>query len=333
MCSLLWRHSANGLPLKELIAEAVAAAFKERVLARFGRPVEVTTDNGAENKAEFHQLCGELGIDHRLITPGHPEANGMAERIVGVMKKALRKYVLTQGVSAWPSKLPTIEFGYRTTPQRATGFSPYFLLYGRHPTYPPQAQALLDGNTFDVENEEVMLQLITTRAAVLRETMPLAFERAAIAQHKNAVRYQRVRRRDLPPRQHRFKVGDYVYVSQRPINSLDVKTTRTILRVRAVKPQGVLELEGADGSTTNVRMEMCAPCHIPNLVTDELGVPADLACSVCASPSMAAMLLCDRCDRGYHLHCLTPPLGRVPAGQWCCPQCQPVAPRRLELEQ
>ena len=104
----------------------------------------------------------------------------MAERIVGVMKKALRKYVLTQGVSAWPSKLPTIEFRYRTTPQRATGFSPYFLLYGRHPTCPPHAQAILDGNTFDVENEEVMLQLITTRAAVLRETMPLAFERAAI---------------------------------------------------------------------------------------------------------------------------------------------------------
>ena len=322
------------VPFTELTAAAVASAFRERVLARFGRPVEVTTDNGAEYKAEFHQLCVELGIDHRLITPGHPEANGLAERIVKVLKTSLRKYVLVHGVSAWPDQLPTIEFGYRTTPQRSTGFSPYFLVYGRHPVYPPQVKALLDGATVDVEDEDAMLQLITERAARLREAMPLAFERAAISQHKNAVRFQRVRRRDLPPRQHRFKVGDYVYVSQRPINSLDVKTTRTILRVRAVHPHGVLELEGADGRTVRVRMELCAPCHIPNLVTDELGVPADLACEVCGSPSMAdPMLLCDRCDRGYHLHCLSPPLERVPAGQWCCPQClRPAAPARPELQ-
>jgi transposase InsO family protein len=48
--------------------------------------VEVTSDNGAEYKAEFHQLCLDLGIDHRLITPGHPEANGLSERIVQVLK-------------------------------------------------------------------------------------------------------------------------------------------------------------------------------------------------------------------------------------------------------
>ena len=49
-------------------------------------PVEVTSDNDAEYKAEFHQLCLELGIDHRLIAPGHLEANGLAERIVQVLK-------------------------------------------------------------------------------------------------------------------------------------------------------------------------------------------------------------------------------------------------------
>ena len=313
------------VPLQELTAQAVAAAFKERVLARFGRPVEVTTDHGSEYKAEFHQLCLELGIDHRLITPGHPEANGMAERIVGVLKKGLRKFVLTHGVAAWPEHLPTIEFGYRTTPQQTTGFSPYFLVYGREPTFPEQVRALLDGGSLDVEDEDVMYRLITERATALRDAMPLAYERAVAAQQRQAVRYQRVRQRDLPPRQHRFNVGDYVYVSQRPINTLDVRTSRTILRVRAIRPHGVLELEGADGVTVRVRMEMCAPCMIPNLVTGDMGVAADLACAVCGSPSMAdPMLLCDRCDLGYHLGCLTPPLERVPSGTWCCPRCQPM---------
>lgn len=33
------------------------------------------------------------------------------------------------------------------------------------------------------------------------------------------------------------------------------------------------------------------------------------------------MLLCDRCDQGYHMDCLVPPLEEVPIEDWFCPQC------------
>ncbi|KAL5759796.1 hypothetical protein ACOSQ2_018634 [Xanthoceras sorbifolium] len=33
------------------------------------------------------------------------------------------------------------------------------------------------------------------------------------------------------------------------------------------------------------------------------------------------VLLCDTCDSGYHTYCLTPPLARVPEGNWYCPSC------------
>jgi len=166
-----------------------------------------------------------------------------------------------------------------------------------------------------------MFLLATQRAQILRDAISLAYERAVSAQHRPAVRIHRVRRRDVPPRLHRFQVGDYVYVAQKPINSSDVTTTRTILRVRAVRPNEVLELEGADGTSVRTRMELCAPCHIPHLVTIGVGVPADLACAICDNPSMAdPMLLCDMCDNVYHMHCLLPPLEQVQVGQWCCPQ-------------
>ena len=48
-----------------------------------------------------------------------------------------------------------------------------------------------------------------------------------------------------------------MYVAQKPINSLDVTTTRTILKVRAVRPNGFLELEGADGTVVRTRMPTC----------------------------------------------------------------------------
>ena len=34
------------------------------------------------------------------------------------------------------------------------------------------------------------------------------------------------------------------------------------------------------------------------------------------------MLLCDRCNRGYHMFCLVPPLLHVPQGEWLCPVCK-----------
>lgn len=37
------------------------------------------------------------------------------------------------------------------------------------------------------------------------------------------------------------------------------------------------------------------------------------------------MLLCDGCDRGYHMHCLNPPLKNVPKADWYCVKCLTAA--------
>ena len=48
----------------------------------------------------------------------------------------------------------------------------------------------------------------------------------------------------------------------------------------------------------------------------------DTACDVCGITSNApAMLLCDTCDQGFHLYCLSPPLPHVQSGKWYCPEC------------
>jgi hypothetical protein len=129
------------VPLRELIASDVASAFNERVLARYGAPVEVVTDNGHEYEAEFAKLLLAHGIDHRHTSANHPAANGMAERIVEVLKRALRKFVLQHGVLDWATQLTVIEFGYRVTTQSSTGYSPYLFMYGRHPVAPETVRA------------------------------------------------------------------------------------------------------------------------------------------------------------------------------------------------
>ena len=36
------------------------------------------------------------------------------------------------------------------------------------------------------------------------------------------------------------------------------------------------------------------------------------------------ILLCDKCDVGYHTACLRPPLMIIPDGHWFCPPCEQV---------
>lgn len=40
------------------------------------------------------------------------------------------------------------------------------------------------------------------------------------------------------------------------------------------------------------------------------------------SAQQAQLMFCDRCDRGWHLYCLSPPLSKPPKGQWHCPTCE-----------
>ncbi|UKJ89396.2 Requim, req/dpf2 [Theileria orientalis] len=50
-------------------------------------------------------------------------------------------------------------------------------------------------------------------------------------------------------------------------------------------------------------------------------------CAICGNDdNWPQLLLCDSCDKGYHMYCLDPPLTEVPANNWYCSQCNNEAP-------
>ena len=133
----------------------------------------------------------------------------------------------------------------------------------------------------------------------------------------------------MQPRVHRFAVGEFVYLAQVPINSLDVSTSRTILQVREVRPSGILVLEGSDGRQLSVHMDQCAPCHLSNLVPVRRGTLTQAsipACASCGSSSRASpMLVCDKCDRYWHTACVGERVQLAPSEEWLCPTCAPAS--------
>ena len=65
----------------------------------------------------------------------------------------------------------------------------------------------------------------------------------------------------------------------------------------------------------------------PRSATSEsaLAAVSDIACQMChAQGRPASLLLCNRCQRGYHLKCLAPALKSIPDGSWYCPTCAPT---------
>ncbi len=93
----------------------------------------------------------------------------------------------------------------------------------------------------------------------------MAIENLSIAQHQDTLRYAHARGGNYKPKVRQFDVGDFVYLQQQPNDILDNSSGRTILRIKAIKLLGVLELQGADGHTIWDHSKNCAPYHLSNL--------------------------------------------------------------------
>jgi hypothetical protein len=61
------------------------------------------------------------------------------------------------------------------------------------------------------------------------------------------------------------------------------------------------------------------PEHIP--AARRTPTFADCPCRVCEVIDDVEGVVCDRCDKVTHLHCLSPPRLTQPKGSWCCPGC------------
>jgi hypothetical protein len=69
----------------------------------------------------------------------HPMTNGQVERANGMILQGLKPRIyndLNKFGKRWVKELPSMVWSLRTTPSRAMGFSPFFLVYGAEAVLP-----------------------------------------------------------------------------------------------------------------------------------------------------------------------------------------------------
>ena len=126
-----------------VVAEAVSSAsaataaqfWVERVVARFGAPEQLLSDNGTNFVAQlFAEVCRLTGSRRRLTTAYSPQGDSRAERHIQTIKRTLRRMAEEcGGATPWDRLLQWAVLAHNASQSRATGETPHFLVHGAEP--------------------------------------------------------------------------------------------------------------------------------------------------------------------------------------------------------
>jgi hypothetical protein len=157
-------------------SHSTSQVFLQQVLSRFGACAKCLIDQGSKFRGKFQDLLDHALIDHHQTSRDHPQADGLVKKMVQTCKKGLRKICFTRNKEDWDLALPYIAMGYRMSKHASLShFSPYFLLFGRHPVPPSSITAQMD-QVVDLDSPTTWARVITERVALFRRVMPMAME-------------------------------------------------------------------------------------------------------------------------------------------------------------
>ena len=117
-----------------MIKSEQAMLFFLDTIHRFGVPNSIITDNGTQfTGKKFLWFYNEQHIQVDWATVAHPRMNGQVERANDMLLQGLKPRIfnrLNKFGARWLTELPTVLWSLRTTSSRATGYTPFFMVYG-----------------------------------------------------------------------------------------------------------------------------------------------------------------------------------------------------------
>src|ERR1700736_6308236 len=196
----------------ELSSLGQAKIIQDHIFKLHGVPKKIITDRGPQYVSKFMgEFFRLIGITGNPSTAYHLQTDGQTERVNQEVETFLRIWT-NNSQNDWNECLSLAEFAYNNKVHSSTGYSPFFLTYGHHPSF------TLDPRRYTpVES----ISSFTNRMKQLQDKATIALTQAA-SRMKEQYDKKRAESRS-------FNIGDKVWLegtnirTKRPMKKLDDK--------------------------------------------------------------------------------------------------------------
>ena len=175
---------ALAYPSKTQSAQATARILWDNFICHYGFPEKFISDQGRNFESDLiKELCKIAGVKKVHTTPYHPQGNGQCERFNSTLCNMLGT-LSEEEKSDWKSHLGCMTHAYNCTKHASTTYSPYYLMFGRHPRLPIDIEfGLNKPNYSDNSSKSRYIQK-------LRRRLNYAFQKATKYSDQQAKKYK-----------------------------------------------------------------------------------------------------------------------------------------------
>ena len=209
---------AHFIPTRtDVTALEVADLFYKHVWCRHGLSLDIVSDRDPKFTSKVWKHLCEMWPMAKLMSTGfHPQTDGQTERMNRTLQQMLRNYV-SPDQTDWDELLAPAEFAYNNAPSASTGFTPFFLNYGRHPRTPASLIFRRRGDGGEVPSVENFVELMDDCRKRARDALSAAQERQKFYADTNR-----------SPKE--FKVGQKVLLSTQNLKLRDAGARKLLPR-------------------------------------------------------------------------------------------------------
>ena len=198
---------AWAVPTRDQKACTTAKVLVREWFQRLGVPQRLHSDRGRNfESSTVRELCKLYDVQKSRTTAYHPEGNGQCERFNRSLHDLLRTLPSDQK-RRWTEYLPELCTAYNASPHASTGYSPFYLMFGRDPRLP--VDALLGGSS-ETDGDGSVDDWLAVHQGRLRD----AYQQAGTNLDKYASdrKPRHDRKRHCTP----LTLGQRVYIRSRP---------------------------------------------------------------------------------------------------------------------
>ena len=172
----------------------------------YGFPKKILSDQGQNFESKLlEELCLLAQVKKMRTTPYRLEGNGSGERFNRTLISMLGTLPEEFKVE-WTNHVNNLTYAYNCTRSNATGFSPYYLLYGQHPLLPIDVE-------FGVMTPDLREVVTSKYTKELQRRLEYAFEKVAKFSKEETIRSKK--RYDKSAKSSKLEPGDLILAQKK----------------------------------------------------------------------------------------------------------------------